>query len=192
MYYALSPLSSTYTINNHWWNHRTEVLNTMTPTEKNNMKKDEDVFGVETGGGAELNLILLSFEWSSGCCCVDLTVSLVVISLWVLQWSTNHACANSSQYILHVCSGQTFVSCPRILPFTSFREMDLYFPAHWPGYYYKWEGNNIGWTAGSACNLLHICPFHGRLWARDLVHSLFPPGGRTVYRSIHQHLFQGI
>lgn len=138
------------------------------------------------------NLILFSFEWSSGCCCVDLTVSLVVISLWVLQWSTNHACANSSQYILHVCSGQTFVSCPRILPFTSFREMDLYFPAHWPGYYYKWEGNNIGWTAGSACNLLHICPFHGRLWARDLVHSLFPPGGRTVYHSIHQHLFQGI
>lgn len=81
-----------------------------------------------------------------------------------------HARVNCSQYILHMCSGQSFVSCPGILPFTSFREMDLYFPAHWPGYYYKWEGNNIGWTAGSACNLLHICPFHGGLWARDSVH----------------------
>lgn len=43
--------------------------------------------------------------------------------------------------------------------------VDSYFPAHWPGYYYKWEGNNIAWTAGSACNLLHICSFHGGLWA---------------------------
>lgn len=83
---------------------------------------------------------------------------------------SKHACVNCSQYILHMCSRQSFVSCPRILPFTSFRETDLYFPAHWPGYYYKWEGNNIGWTAGSACNLLHICPFHGGLWTRDSVH----------------------
>lgn len=51
------------------------------------------------------------------------------------------------------------------------REMDLYFPDHWPGYYYKWEGNNISWTAG---NLLHICPFRGGLWAGDSVHPLSP------------------
>ena len=77
----------------------------------------------------------------------------------------------ASQYILSTrAAGKVLYLVQEFLPFTSFGETDLYFPAHWPGYYYKWEGNNIGWTAGSARNLLHICPFHGGLWARDSVH----------------------
>lgn len=111
----------------------------------------------------------------SGFCRGDLTGlaggTMTLLPVWELLWPTKHARVVCCQYILHLCSGQSFVSRPRILPFMSFRETDLYFPAHWPGYYYKWEGNNIGWTAGSACNLLHICPFHGCLWARDSVRS---------------------
>lgn len=147
---------------------------------KRTWRKMKMFFSIETGGerlGWVSTLQAFSSTWPSGCCPGDLTVSQ-----WdddftsCLRASVNplplpkHAHVNCSQYILHMCSGQSFVSCPRILPFTSFRETDLYFPAHWPGYYYKWEGNNIGWTAGSACNLLHICPFHGGLWTRDSVH----------------------
>jgi len=95
--------------------------------------------------------------------------TMTSLPVWELLWTTKHA--TCSQYILHMCIGQRFVFCPRIISFMSFRETDLYFPAHWPGYYYKWEGNNIGWTAGSACNLQHICPFHGCLWSRVWVRS---------------------
>lgn len=38
-YDASSQPSNTNTINNHWWNHGTEVLNTMTSTEKERGKK---------------------------------------------------------------------------------------------------------------------------------------------------------
>lgn len=40
-YDASSQPSNTYTINNHRWNHGTEVLNTMTPTEKEHGKKQK-------------------------------------------------------------------------------------------------------------------------------------------------------
>lgn len=164
------------------------------------MKKDENVFQGWNRRGCRMNFLLNSVGFQLRVAqrlllwWVDSLTGGMVTSLpvWVLQWPTNHACANCSQYILHVCIGQSFVSCPRILPPTSFGEMDLYFPAHWPGYYYKWEGNNIGWTAGSACNLLHICPFYGGLWARDSVHSLQSPDSRLVCLSIHQCVIQGI
>ena len=55
--------------------------------------------------------------------------------------------------------GKLFVWGPRILPFTSFREVDLDFPAHWPEYYYQWKGNNIGWTAGSGTICCTSAPF---------------------------------
>lgn len=159
-------------------------------------RKMKMFFRVETGGerpgwvynvGCQLWVVqrLLS-RWSD-----SLTGGMMTsLPVWELLWPTKHARVTCSQYILHMCSGQSFVPCPRILPFTSFRETDLYFPAHWPGYYYKWEGNSIGWTAGSVCNLLHICPFHRGLWTRDSVHP--SPGSKRVYISIRLCIFQGI
>lgn len=67
----------------------------------------------------------------------------------------------------------------------------LYFPAHWPGYHYKWEGNNVGWTAGSARNLLHICRFHGGLRARDWV-GPSPLSRQKTCLVIHLCVFQGL
>lgn len=173
-----------------------------THRKRTTWRKMKMFFRVETRGGRRMNFLLSSvgFQlWVAQRLLLWWFDSLTggnvtVLPVWVLQWPTNHACANCSRYILHVCSGQSFVSCPRILPFTSFAETDLYFPAHWPGYYYRWEGNNIGWTAGSVCNLLHICPFHGGLWARDSVRSLLSPANRLVYPSIHPSIgvFQGI
>lgn len=90
------------------------------------------------------------------------------LPVWERLWPTERSSCIWS--VLHVCSGQGFCILSKNSSFY-IREMDLYFPAHWPGYYYKWEGNNIGWTAG---NLLHICPFRGGLWARDSVHPLSP------------------
>lgn len=157
------------------------------------MKKDENVFQSWDRRGVSLQFMLPALSgpmaaveviWQSG------RRMMTSLPVWELLWPTKHAHVNCSQYILHMCSGQSFVSCPRIFPFTSFRETDLYFPAHWPGYYYKWEGNSIGWTAGSVCNLLHICPFHRGLWTRASVHP--SPGSKCVYLSIHLCVFQGI
>lgn len=160
-------------------------------------------FRVETGGerlGRRVSVLLSSVGFQLGV--AQLLLSwwfdslsggmMTSLPVWEHLWPTKHARANWSQYILQMCSGQSFVACPSILPFTSFRETDLYFPAHWPGYYYKWEGNNIGWTAGSACNLLHICPFHGGLWASDSVHPSPLSRQKTVYLSTRWRVFQGI
>lgn len=64
-YNASSQPSNTYTINNHRWNHGTEVINTVTPTEK-------EGHGGKTGT-----------SWES-----DSTASPVAISrpVWALQW----------------------------------------------------------------------------------------------------------
>ncbi len=99
-------------------------------------RKMKMFFRVETGGerlGRRMSFLLSSvgfqlwvaqrlpswwFDSLSGWMMTSLPV-------WELLWPTEHARANCCQYILHMCSGQSFVSCPRILPFTSFRETDF-------------------------------------------------------------------
>lgn len=110
----------------------------------------------------------------------DLTSCLFAIFFFHLnEWG------DCFQYILHVCCRQSFfVSCPKSPSFTSFGGLDLYFTAHWPAYYDKWGGNNISWTAGSTCNLLHICPFHsGHAGQRFSSSPLLSEGRRFVYSS---------
>lgn len=79
-YYALSQSSNTYTINNHWWHHRTEVLNTMTSIEKEHeerwkcfseLRKEGSVWGesphcrfsVLCGPAAAVRVIWQSHQW---------------------------------------------------------------------------------------------------------------------------------
>lgn len=81
---------------------------------------------------------------------------------WMLRCGTMTSLPVSF-WVYWMRTGQTFVLCPRILPLTSFVESTLYFPAHWPGYYYKWEGNNSWLQLQSAAHL----PVHDSLWATE-------------------------
>lgn len=113
-YAASSQPSNTNTINNHRWNHGTEVLNTMTSTEKGR-GKNKNVFREDRTFPARSDS-LTDGDLTS---CLSASVDPPIARVQTVV-GTSSACA----------VGKLLVSRPRIRSFASFGETDLYFPAH--------------------------------------------------------------